>query len=126
MTSVPTELSENVSKLVELTKQNSEEKADIKILTQEEKRLKGVVKGLMTDQGIDTINLRKGKINVKTSVRKTGFNKNSVHDGLMAYFGGDEVKVEGAMTAIKDTFKVTETSVISLTGIKNKTDTENN
>jgi len=39
MTSVPNELSTNVSKLVDLTKQLSEAKADIKVLNQEEKRL---------------------------------------------------------------------------------------
>ena len=59
MTSVPNDLSESVSKLVELTKQLSEAKSDIKVLNQEEKRLKESVKKHMVDQGIDTINLRK-------------------------------------------------------------------
>jgi hypothetical protein len=58
MTSVPSDLSESVSKLVNLTKQLSEAKTDIKILNQEEKRLKEVVKKHMVSQGIDTINLR--------------------------------------------------------------------
>ena len=49
--SVPTELSESVSKLVELSKQLSEAKSDIKILNQEEKRLKESVKRHMIDQG---------------------------------------------------------------------------
>jgi hypothetical protein len=40
MTTVAPDLSENVSKLVELTKQLTEAKSDIKVLTQEEKRLK--------------------------------------------------------------------------------------
>ena len=52
MTSVSNELSESVSKLVELTKQLSEAKADIKVLNQEEKRLKENVKKHMVDQGI--------------------------------------------------------------------------
>jgi len=46
MTSVPNELSTNVSKLVDLTKQLSEAKADIKVLNQEEKRLKETVKSI--------------------------------------------------------------------------------
>jgi len=62
MTSVAPDLSENVSKLVELTKQLAEAKSDIKVLTQEEKRLKENVKKHMMDQGIDTINLRKGRL----------------------------------------------------------------
>jgi 2,3-bisphosphoglycerate-independent phosphoglycerate mutase len=120
MSSVSSELSNSVSKLVELTKQLSEAKADIKILSQEEKRLKESVKKHMLDQGIDTINLRKGKISIRKSVRKAGVNKESVREGLSKFFGGDEVKVEGAINAIQDNLKVKESTTISLTGIKDK------
>lgn len=118
--SVPTELSESVSKLVELSKQLSEAKSDIKILNQEEKRLKESVKRHMIDQGIDTINLRKGKISVRKSVRKGSMTKDAIKDGLLKFFGGDEVKVEGALNAIQDNLKVKESTSISLTGIKEK------
>ena len=122
--SVPTELSESVSKLVELSKQLSEAKSDIKILNQEEKRLKESVKRHMIDQGIDTINLRKGKISVRKSVRKGSMTKDAVKDGLLKFFGGDEVKVEGALNAIQDNLKVKESTSISLTGIKDKPSNE--
>jgi len=118
--SVPNELSESVSKLVELSKQLSEAKSDIKILNQEEKRLKESVKKHMIDQGIDTINLRKGKISLRKSVRKSGINKDAIKDGLLKFFGGDEAKVEGALNAIKDGLKVKESTSLSLTGIKDK------
>lgn len=124
--SVPNELSENVSKLVELSKQIAAARSDIKILTQEEKKMKEIVKGLMVNQGIDTINLRKGKIAVKTSKRTTGFNKNTVKEGLQKYFGGDETKVEGAYNAIMDSLTVKETSSLSLIGIKDKNENDNN
>ena len=120
MTSVPNELSESVSKLVELTKQLSEAKSDIKVLNQEEKRLKESVKKHMVDQGIDTINLRKGKISIRKSVRKAGINKDAVKEGLSKFFSGDEAKVEGALNAIQDNLKVKESSSLSLTGIKDK------
>ena len=120
MTSVTPDLSDNVSKLVELTKQLAEARADIKILTQEEKRLKSLVKKLMINQGIDTINLRKGKINIRKSTRRAGMSKNAIHEGLMSYFNGDEVKVEGAINAIKDGLKTTESTSLTLTGIKDK------
>tara|TARA_B100000768_G_C11228259_1_gene353852 strand:- start:481 stop:861 length:381 start_codon:yes stop_codon:yes gene_type:complete len=120
MTSVPNELSESVSKLVELTKQLSEAKSDIKVLNQEEKRLKDSVKKHMVDQGIDTINLRKGKISIRKSVRKAGINKDAVKEGLSVFFSGDEAKVEGALNAIQDNLKVKESTSISLTGIKDK------
>jgi len=122
--SVPTELSESVSKLVEIIKQLSEAKSDIKILNQEEKRLKESVKRHMIDQGIDTINLRKGKISVRKSVRKGSMTKDAVKDGLLKFFGGDEVKVEGALNAIQDNLKVKESTSISLTGIKEKPSNE--
>ena len=120
MTSVTNELSESVSKLVELTKQLSEAKSDIKVLNQEEKRLKESVKKHMVDQGIDTINLRKGKISIRKSVRKAGINKDAVKEGLSKFFSGDEAKVEGALNAIQDNLKVKESTSLSLTGIKDK------
>ena len=118
--SVPNELSESVSKLVELSKQLSEAKSDIKILNQEEKRLKESVKRHMLDQGIDTINLRKGKISLRKSVRKGSMNKEAIKEGLLKFFGGDEVKLEGALNAIQDNLKVKESTSLSLTGIKDK------
>ena len=122
--SVPNELSASVSKLVELSKQLSEAKSDIKILNQEEKRLKESVKKHMIDQGIDTINLRKGKISIRKSVRKGSMNKDAIKDGLLQFFGGDEAKVEGALNAIQDNLKVKESTSISLTGIKDKPEKE--
>ena len=122
--SVPNELSASVAKLVELSKQLSEAKSDIKILNQEEKRLKEAVKKHMIDQGIDTINLRKGKISIRKSVRKGSMNKDAIKDGLLQFFGGDEAKVEGALNAIQDNLKVKESTSISLTGIKDKPEKE--
>ena len=122
--SVPNELSDSVSKLVELSRQISDAKSDIKILTQEERRLKETVKKHMIQQGIDTINLRKGKINLRKSVRKGAMNKDAIREGLLKFFGGDEAKVEGALNAIQDTIKVKESTSISLTGIKEKAQDE--
>jgi len=124
MTTVAPDLSENVSKLVELTKQLTEARSDIKVLTQEEKRLKEDVKKHMVSQGIDTINLRKGKISIRKSVRKSSMNKNAIKEGLMTFFGGDETKVEGALNAIKDGLKTKESTSLSLSGIKEKPDQE--
>ncbi len=124
MSSVAPDLSENVSKLVELTKQLTEAKSDIKVLTQEEKRLKEKVKKHMVEQGIDTINLRKGKISIRKSVRKSGMSKDAIKEGLMTFFGGDETKVEGALNAIKDGLKTKESTSIFLSGIKEKPEKE--
>lgn len=124
MASVTNELSETVSKLVDLTKQLTDAKSDIKILNQEEKRLKENVKKHMMDQGIDTINLRKGKISIRKSVRKAGMSKDAIKEGLSKFFGGDEAKVEGALNAIQDNLKTKESTSLSLTGIKEKVEKE--
>ena len=125
MSDVSNELSASVSKLVDLTKQLSEAKSDIKVLNQEEKRLKETVKKHMVTQGIDTINLRKGKISIRKSVRKAGINKDAIKEGLLKFFGGDEAEVEGAFNSITDNLKTRETTSLSLTGMKEKPANEN-
>jgi len=78
----------------------------------------------MVEQGIDTINLRKGKISIRKSVRKSGMSKDAIKEGLMTFFGGDETKVEGALNAIKDGLKTKESTSIFLSGIKEKPEKE--
>ena len=114
------ELSNSVSKLVELNKQITEAREDIKILVQAEKSLKMQVKKTMTDNGLDVINLKKGKISVKKSSRKQGLNKTSVKEGLTSFFEGNEQQAEIALKVILDNLPVKETTSLALTGIKEK------
>ena len=121
MSQVPSdELSNSVSKLVELNKQITEAREDIKVLTQAEKSLKLQVKKLMVDHGLDAINLKKGKISVRKSSRKTGLNKTTVKEGLINYFNGNEQQAESVLKAILDSLPVKESTSLSLTGIKDK------
>jgi oligoendopeptidase F len=120
MTDITNELSENVAKLVELSKQLKEAKSDIKVLNQAEKQLKELIKANMLNQGIDTINLRKGKISIRKTNRKSGMTKDSVRNGLESFFGGNEAQVEGAMNAIQDNLTVRESVSLAVTGIKDK------
>ena len=114
------ELSESVSRLVELSKQIGEAKSDIKILVQAEKALKERVKGHMVHQGIDTINLKKGKIAIKKTTKKTVMSKKHLLDGLVEYFQGDQAKVDTIVESIQSKLGTTESTSISLTGIKEK------
>jgi len=114
------ELSNSVSKLVELNKQITEAREDIKILVQAEKSLKMQVKKLMTDNGLDVINLKKGKISVKKSSRKQGLNKTSVKEGLVTFFNGNEKQAESALKVILDSLPTKESTSLSLTGLKDK------
>lgn len=101
---------------VELKKQLTEARKDIKVLTDREKELKDFIKESMKTQQIDTVNLRKGKVSLKTSKRKGTFTKKAVQSGLTQYFNGDEAKIEGAMNSILDTIGEVESDNISLTG----------
>jgi|TARA_B110000444_G_scaffold34325_1_gene29725 hypothetical protein len=114
------ELSNSVSKLVELNKQITEAREDIKILVQAEKSLKLQVKKTMTDNGLDVINLKQGKISVKMSSRKQGLNKTSVKDGLVTYFEGNEERAESVLKFILDSLPTKESTSLSLTGLKDK------
>ena len=121
MSGNPTEeLSNSVSKLVELNKQITEARDDIKILVQAEKSLKLQVKKTMTDNGLDVINLKKGKISVKKSSRKQGLNKTSVMEGLTTYFDGNEDQATNCLKVILDSLPTKESTSLSLTGIKDK------
>jgi len=114
------DLSESVSRLVELSKQISEAKADIKILVQAEKALKERVKGHMVSQGIDTINLKKGKIALRKTEKKQVMSKKHLLDGLVEYFDGDQAKVDEIVRRIQENLGTKETTSISMTGIKEK------
>ena len=114
------ELSNSVSKLVELNKQIKEANEDIKVLRQAEKALKLQVKKLMMDNGLDVVNLKKGKISVRRSSRKQGLNKASVKEGLTTYFNGNESQAESCLKVILENLPTKESTSLSLTGIKDK------
>lgn len=115
------ELSANVQRLVELAKQIQSAREDMRVLQSAEKALKEQVKQSMVRQSIDTINLKKGsKIHVKTSKRKSGFNKKTAREGLMKYFQNDESKVDKAFECIDGCLEVKESTSLSITGLKEK------
>jgi len=106
---------------VQLKTQLTEARKDMKILNEREKQLKEFIKVFMKNQSLDLINLKKGaKVTLKTVVKKSSVSKDAVKKGLLAYFGGDEVKMEGAFQCILDNLDSEESDVVSLTGIGKK------
>lgn len=116
-----TELSNNVQKLVELAKQITDARKDMKVLVAAEKKLKEQVKSSMVSQDIDTINLKKGKISVKKSTRKSSMTKTNIVDGLRKFFNGDEDSLQKCLAVINENLPVKETTSLTLTGIKDST-----
>jgi len=114
------DLTNGVSKLVELNQQIKEARSDIKVLAQAEKALKLHIKKLMIDNGLDVINTKTGKITVKTSIRKSGLNKDSIKEGLNVFFEGDDQQAESVLKVILESLPTKETSTISITGLKSK------
>lgn len=116
-----TELSSNVQKLVELAKQISEARKDMKVLIAAEKKLKEQVKTSMVSQDIDTINLKKGKISVKKTKKKSSMTKANIVDGLRKFFNGDEDTLQKCLAVINENLPVKESTSLTLTGIKEST-----
>jgi hypothetical protein len=112
------ELRKTMTEWVELKKQLAEVRKDVKVLNDREKQLKESIKKFMESQQIDKINLKKGKVTLKTTHKKSSFTKKAVESGLLIFFNNDAVKVESVMNCIMDNIESKDTSVISLTGIK--------
>lgn len=118
MSQVSNELAQITAQTIKLAKQIKEAKADIKVLTTEEKKLKTRLSALMQGDGLDVINHKQGKITVKTVTKKGSFNRVSVQEGLTNFFDGNEVEVERAMQAIDDVIPSKESTSLSITGLK--------
>ena len=114
------DLTNSVSKLVELNQQIKEARSDIKVLSQAEKALKLHIKKLMIDNGLDVINTKTGKITVKKNIRKVGLNKDTIKEGLSVFYEGNEVQADSVLKVILETLPTKETSTISITSTKPK------
>jgi DNA-binding beta-propeller fold protein YncE len=115
---VSDDLRMKMAEWVEIKKNITEAKKDMKVLTDHEKTLKTFVNEYMKNNSIDKINLRQGKVTRKESVKKSPFNKASVEAGLNIYFSNDTARVESVLTCITDNLEEIKTSTVSLTGIK--------
>lgn len=118
------EFRKTMTNWVTLKKQLAEANADLKILRTEEKKLKETVKTYMKSAEINIVNLKQGKVTLRTSKKSPSLSRTAVEEGLRVYFQDDDVKVEGAMTCIYDLLHedVRETEIISLTGLNKKND----
>lgn len=107
---------------VQLKTQLAEARKDMKVLNEREKQLKEFIKTFMKDKSLDLINLKKGKVTLKTTIKKSSMTREAVRKGLSIYFGGDEAKVDGAIQCILDNLESEEADVISLTGLTSRKD----
>ena len=105
---------------VEVKTQLTEARKDMKVLNVREKKLKEFVKNYMKTKQLDNVNLKKGKVSLKTTTKTSTMTRDAVKSGLVIYFGGDETRAEGAFTCIIDNLTTSETDIISLTGLKSK------
>jgi len=123
MTEISEDFRKSMSDWVELKKQLTEARNDMKVLNQREKDLKKFIMGYMKQEKIDKINLKKGKVTLRDTKKKETLKKEHVENGLRTFFQNDEVRLEGAMTCIMDGLEQKESSVISLTGLNSKKET---
>jgi hypothetical protein len=111
-----------MSEWVNLKKQLGEARKDMKLLNQKEKELKTYIMSFMSEKGIDNVNLKKGKVSLRSTKKKQALTRDKVESGLLKHFGGDEVKTETAMNCIIDNLEIKNSNIISLTGINTKKD----
>jgi len=120
MSDISDEFRKAMADWVELKRQLTEARKDMKVLNTREKELKQVIAGYMKNTEIDTVNLKKGKVSLRKKVSKGSMTKKAVESGLMIFFQNDETQVERAMNCIRDTLEEKESDVISLTGLNAK------
>jgi hypothetical protein len=93
---------------------------DLSVLNQREKELRKFVTNHMAENDIDTVKVQdKIKVNLKVKKSKGSITKEVIRRGLSTYFGGDEVRIEGAFNAIQDAIEVKEIPGVTVSGIKN-------
>jgi len=103
---------------VGLKAQLASARKDLGMLNGREKDLRKFVTEHMSKNEIDTVNVHdKVKVNLKTKTTKGGLTKAVIKQGLTAYFGGDEVRIEGAFLAIQDAAPTKETTSVSILGL---------
>lgn len=120
MAEITDEFRKAMADWVELKRQLTEARKDMRVLNTREKELKQVIAGYMKTTDIDTVNLKKGKVSLRKKISKASMTKKAVEAGLMIFFNNDEAQVERAMNCIQDTLEEKESDVISLTGLNRK------
>jgi Family of unknown function (DUF5760) len=93
---------EAMSSWVELKTQLKEARKDLSVLNKREKELRSFIKTYMGKEEIDIVNVDKNKVKYIVRNGKGSITREVIKNGLMAYFGNDEVKCEGAFQAILD------------------------
>jgi hypothetical protein len=117
---VTDEFRKKMSEWVNIKKTLVEARKDVKVLNEKEKELKSFIMKFMEKEGIDNVNLKKGKVTLRNSKKKETLTKERVQLGLLKHFNGDEVQTETAMNCIIDNLETKQSSIISLTGVNKK------
>ena len=117
---VTDEFRKKMSEWVNIKKTLVEARKDVKVLNEKEKELKSFIMKFMQKEGIDNVNLKKGKVTLRNSKKKETLTKERVKTGLLKHFNGDEVQTETAMNCIIDNLETKQSSIISLTGVNKK------
>ena len=95
---------------------------DLKPAKIREKELKLYVAGYMKSQKIDTCNLRKGKVKCSTKTTKKPINKVVIRTGLLAFFDGNQDRMEAAWEAIENARETKETNSLRVSGLNKPND----
>jgi hypothetical protein len=103
-----------VTEWLELKKHIAQARKDMSVLTKREKVLSDVIKQNMEQNEVDDVKIQDKKVRMRIKNAKGSITKDVIQTGLVTYFSGDSVKVEGAMKAIIDSAPVKQRSTLSV------------
>jgi len=113
------QIKDKTRELFELKEQLKAIGKDTKLLRDRVKNLTSEIGQFMSTQDVDSVSVKGvGKVSQKVAVKKAPFNRKSVKEGLLTFFGGDEAKVEGAMLAIEDNLPQEEATSVTARATK--------
>lgn len=113
------QIKDKTRELFELKEQLKAIGKDTKLLRDRVKELTREIANFMSAQEVDSVSVKGvGKVSQKTAVKRAPFNRKTVKEGLLTYFGGDEVRVEGAMMAIEDSLPKEEAKSVTARATK--------
>lgn len=99
---------------IEIKKHIAQARKDISMLVKREKTLSEVIKQNMIQNDVEDVKISDKKVRLRVKNAKGSITRDVIQTGLMSYFGGDAVKVEGAMKAIIDSAPVKQRSTLSI------------
>lgn len=99
---------------VEIKKQLSHVRQDVRVLNKREKDLRLFIQSFMKTNDIDACNAPGARVTFNERKTKGPFNRDTVRKGLLQYFSGNEEQVDRVMEIIESCIQVGHKDSVSI------------